>query len=108
MSDSTTTKQKGILSTSMNANGIPNQNSALIEHFPIEGTPFTAVGDYRGEKDKYYMTLGNYKVSEDCEDFKTAREWHTEHFWEVVMVVTVATIEKYNEIKKIKEEIPQG
>ncbi|AXH76546.1 MAG: hypothetical protein [Microviridae sp.] len=108
MSSSTQTKPKGILSTSMNAEETPNQNSALIERFPIEGTPFTVWSDYRGEKQKYYSTMGDYKISDDCDTQEEAREWHLNHFWEVIVQLVVIVNEKTEQIKKIKEEIPQG
>lgn len=111
MSNSTKTKPKGILSTQTNADGTPNQNSALIERLPIEGTPFTLWEDFRGEKPKSYITMGNYKISEDCDTQQEAREYLEKNFWEVLTQVIVIVGEKTEEIKRLKEtiaEIPQG
>jgi len=111
MSNLTKTKPKGILSTQMNAGETPNQNSALIERHIIEGTPFTLWEDFRGEKPKSYITMGNYKISEDCETQKEAREYLDKNFWEVLTQVIVIVGEKTEEIKRMKDlvsEIPQG
>jgi len=111
MLHSTQTKPKGILSTQMNAGETPNQNSALIERHIIEGTPFTLWEDFRGEKPKSYITMGNYKISEDCETQKEAREYLEKNFWEVLTQVIVIVGEKTEEIKRMKDlvsEIPQG
>jgi len=85
-----------------------SENSSLIERFPIENTPFTVWSDYRGEKEKHYLTMGNYKVSEDCETQEEARTWPENHKWELITTMIVIVGEKAAEIKAIKEEIPQG
>jgi len=87
------------------------ENSALIERFMIPQTPFTVWSDFRGEKEKHYLTMGNYKVSEDCETQKEAREWPQNHMWELITTMIVIVGEKTAELKKLQEEyneIPQG
>ena len=108
MSHLTNTKPKGILSTQMNAGETPNQNSALIEKHIIEGTPFTLWEDFRGDKPKSYITMGNYKISEDCDTQKEAREYLDKNFWEVLTQVIVIVGEKTEEIKRMKKEVPMG
>lgn len=111
MSQSTNLKHGDILSMSTNAEETHNNNSALLERFPIDNTPFTVWSDYRGEKPIHYLTMGNYKVSEDCETQEEARQWPENHKWELITTMIVIVGEKAEEIKKLKEEyneIPQG
>jgi len=85
---------------STNAEETHNENSSLIERFPIENTPFTVWSDYRGEKEKHYLTMGNYKVSEDCETQEEARTWPENHKWELIITMIVIVGEKAEEIRK--------
>ena len=50
---------------STNAENNHRENSSLMERKNIEGTPFYMWGDYRGETPKYYITLGDTKITED-------------------------------------------
>jgi len=84
------------------------ENSALIERFMIPETPFTVWSDFRGEKEKHYLTMGNYKVSEDCETQKEAREWPQNHMWELITTMIVIVGEKAAEIKGLKEAYVEG
>lgn len=85
-----------------------SQNSALIERHNIDKTPFWVWSDYRGNKPKYYVTMGNYKISPDLDTQEEARTWHTDNFWEALMAVMVSVIQKTEEVVKIAKEIPQG
>jgi len=94
--------------TLTNANETPKENSALIERSNIDGTPFWIWKDYRGTKPKYYLTMGDYKISEDCDEELEARQWPENHKWETMIAVMVSVIQKTEEVRKIAKEIPQG
>lgn len=95
----------------MNVENNHRENSSLMERKNIEGTPFYMWGDYKGEKAKYYITLGDTKVTEDCDSAEEAMKWKEDHYWEFMMSVMVCVIKKTQEIQKLKEimkKIPQG
>lgn len=108
MQNLTNSKQEEQSTTFTNADVNHKQNSALIDRFPIENTPFVVWSDYRGERERHYLTMGEFKMSPDCDTQEEARQWPENHLWELIISMIVSVTQKAEELRKIQEEIPQG
>ena len=107
MLNSMNSKQEEQSTTSMNAEYNLNEDS-LMNRYQVKESPFWIWEDRRGEKPKYYGTLGDFKVTEDFENYNDAETPIRERHWNFMISVIVAVIQKTEDVKRIAKEIPQG
>jgi len=77
-----------------------NSNStSLVKFEKIEGTPFTAVM----EKDVWFLTWGEYKLTEDYLTLEDCKEVLETNSWDVLGRFVISVINAY-ERRKIQEQ----
>lgn len=72
------------------------ENSQLIEHTGVEGTPFTAVTDSDGT----FITLGRYKLTERFDTVENAMQNMEENKWTQILNIVAIVQEKIIEKEK--------
>lgn len=60
--------------------GGKNKNTQLVEREHVDGTPFTAVK----QNEKWFLTLGKYKVSSDFQELEELKKWMETDRWELL------------------------
>lgn len=85
---SKSTEQRDILQSTMNVEGVHNENSStseqLIERMKVDGSPFTVIGEVN---EGYFLAFGRYRLTER---FKTKE-----------LVITHLMMEQYNIMMKM-------
>lgn len=85
MSQSTETNLQDTSSTQQSA----EEASSLASYEKIEGTPFTIVG----LNDKYFLAMGNYRLTELFSTKEEAAVQLKENMWDVVMQIVIIVAE---------------
>lgn len=73
-----------------------NSNSELIERIQVENTPFTVIR----QEEKWYVTLGMYRLTNDLENKEDAIADAQREDWERLMQVMGIMIENYKPNKE--------
>lgn len=105
MLDTTNTKQGDTLRTQNNVNETPKSNS-LIEREKIKGTEFTLIQLHN----KYFITLGDARVSELYNTKEEAIAYFNDHEWEFIAKMCIHLYKwlKQQELTNVdKKEIPE-
>lgn len=82
-----------------NAESTNSINSQLIERIEVENTPFTIIR----EEEKWFVTLGRYRISQDMKSKEEAIEDAKRIDWDRVLQIMGITIEHYNNKSKENE-----
>src|SRR5688572_21498628 len=91
MHKSTANKQQDILNTQENVEETHKENSTITENERIENTPFRIVKDEEG---KYFLTMGEYRITEKCDSKIIALDKLKTEKWLILMHMIVIVIEK--------------
>lgn len=71
-------------------------NEQIIEVIPIKNTPFNAIK----EKDKWFITLGKYRLTEEQESLKACKKAIKKNQWSIIMQLTLIMM-KENKIEEL-------
>lgn len=93
MQQSTQYKQEDILNSQNSTEETHNQNSTLNEREKIEDTPFWVVK----QEEKWFITLGEYRVSQIKESKDEALKTLEENKWDLVIHMVIIISEKLKE-----------
>lgn len=102
MSDTTKTKQGDTLRTQNNVEKTPKSNS-LIEREEIPNTPFKLIH----LQDKWFITLGDHRLSELYDTKEQTLEYFKTHMWELIIHIVIIIIDEkklWQELEKITTE----
>lgn len=92
--------QKDLLSTQLNAENNPNNDSASTNiHEPLEGTPFWI----RCVDNQWFATMGNHKITENQSNRATVENLIYSKDWNVIGTFVFVLMEHY-----LKGDIPKN
>lgn len=100
-------KQKVLSATQSNADDNHKQESTtLIEVQEIPGTPFKMVKDLREPPNKYFISMGDYRITEPTNsEEETLQKLVTEH-WRIIATIVSIVVEQFNARKEAAEALP--
>lgn len=75
------------------------ENKELIQQTPVEDTPFTMVK----YEDKYFLTMGKYRLTEPMENESEVRKHLSTHKWEITLQLIDIMITMKEESKREQE-----
>lgn len=81
-----------LLKEQMNVEETNEQSGKLIDYIKIEGTPFTMVI----KEEKYFITLGNYMMTEPQESYADALNQLEENKWNIILNMSIIINENNN------------
>lgn len=78
-----------------------SKSNELIEMVKLEGTPFTAIRN----DDKWYLTLGKYRLTEELKSLEEAKAESLDASWERIMQIIQIMIDEDRTNRKETTEI---
>lgn len=75
----------------------------LIEVTPIEETPFAVLK----HEDKFYLVMGNYRLTSACKTFEEAKEQAEDASWNRILQVIVIALENSKNIVDLEQKVKE-
>lgn len=84
------------------------KNHQIYEQRELEGTPFKLIKKLVDEKPKYFIAMGDHRLTDMMPTEKEALELLVTDYWKIVVnVIAVVTDITIKEAQKIKDNLPQ-
>lgn len=84
------------------------KNHQIYEQKELEGTPFKLIKKLINEKEKYFIAMGDHRLTDIVSTEKEALELLVTDYWKIVVnVIAVVTDITIKEAAKIKDNIQQ-
>lgn len=103
MSESTNSKQKELLSTQNNAEGIHN-SKPLIEREEIPNTPFKIIH----LQEKWFIVMGDHRLTELYNTKEEVLEYFHNHMWETIIHVILLVIDYKQEWQNLQKKTTEN
>lgn len=84
------------------------KNHQIYEQKELEGTPFKLIKKLINEKEKYFIAMGDHRLTDMVPTEKEALELLITDYWKIVVnVIAIVTDITIKEATKLKEQLPQ-
>lgn len=101
MSKSTNNPKKEQSTTSQNVKDQNKQISPLIKREELKGTPFVLIKQSTGEKDQYFMVMGDHRITEPTNTRQEQIKKLETEKWLLMMHIAVITQTKLQEMTQL-------